>query len=51
MLFSVAAQVGNSIEVGSGCSVVQLCQTLCDPLDYSLPGTSVHGISQARILE
>ena len=27
------------------------CQTLCDPLDYSLPGSSVHGIFQARILE
>ena len=23
----------------------------CDPMDYSLPGTSVHGILQARILE
>ena len=26
-------------------------QTLCDPMDYSPPGTSVHGILQARILE
>ena len=25
--------------------------TLCDPIDGSLPGTPVHGISQARILE
>ena len=25
--------------------------TLCNPIDYSLPGSSVHGISQARILE
>ena len=25
--------------------------TLCDPMDYSLPGSSVHGILQARILE
>ena len=31
--------------------VTHLCLTLCDPLDYSLPGSSVHGISQARILE
>ena len=31
--------------------VVQLCPTLCDPMDCSLPGSSVHGISQARILE
>ena len=29
----------------------QLCPTLCDPTDYSLPGSSVHGIFQARILE
>ena len=27
------------------------CVWLCDPLDYSLPGSSVHGILQARILE
>ena len=30
---------------------LQSCLTLCDPMDYSLPGTSVHGILQARILE
>ena len=34
-----------------GCSVAQWCPTLCDPMDYSPPGSSVHGISQARILE
>ena len=28
-----------------------LCPTLCDPVDCSLPGSSVHGILQARILE
>ena len=31
--------------------VAQLCSTLCNPMDYSLPGFSVHGILQARILE
>ena len=31
--------------------VAQSCLTLCDPMDYSLPGSSVHGILQARILE
>ena len=31
--------------------VAQSCLTLCDPMDYSLPGSSVHGIFQARILE
>ena len=33
------------------CLVAQLCLTLCDPLDCSPPGSSVHGILQARILE
>ena len=31
--------------------VAKLCPTLCDSIDGSLPGSSVHGISQARILE
>ena len=31
--------------------VAQLCLTLCDPVDYSPPGSSVHGVLQARILE
>ena len=31
--------------------VAQSCLTLCDPVDYSLPGSSVHEILQARILE
>ena len=33
------------------CSVPQSCPTLFDPMDCSLPGSSVYGISQARILE
>ena len=31
--------------------VAQLCPTLCDPVDCSLPGSSVHGIFQAIVLE
>ena len=31
--------------------VTQLSPTVCDPLDCSQPGSSVHGILQARILE
>ena len=31
--------------------LLHLCLTLCDPMDCSLPGSSVHGILQARILE
>ena len=30
---------------------LQLCPTLCDPMDCSQPGSSVHGILQARVLE
>ena len=38
-----------STEVKS--EVAQSCPTLCDPMDCSLPGFSVHGIFQARILK
>ena len=38
------------VRVGEG-EVAQLCPTLCDPVDCSLPGFSVHEIFQARILE
>ena len=31
--------------------VTQLCPTLCDPMDCSLPGYSIHGIFQATVLE
>ena len=34
-----------------GMLVAQLCLTLCGPMNYSPPGSSVHGILQARILE
>ena len=33
------------------CSAAKLCPTLCDPMDCSPPGSSVHGVLQARILE
>ena len=39
------------IYYGSGDLVAKSCLTLCSPMDCSLPGSSVHGISQARILE
>ena len=35
----------------SCCFVAQLCLILCDSMGYSPPGSSVHGIFQARILE
>ena len=31
--------------------VAQSCPTLSDPMDWSLPGSSVHGVFQARVLE
>ena len=33
------------------CSVAQSCPTRCDPMDCSLPGSSIPGILQARVLE
>ena len=38
-------------EKESESEVAQSCPTLCDPMDCSLPGSSVHGIFQARVLE
>ena len=35
----------------TSCLVAQTCPTLCNPMDCSTPGSSVHGISQERILE
>ena len=37
------------VKVKSESEVAQLCLTLCNLMDCSLPGSSVHGISQARI--
>ena len=42
LMFAAAAAAAKSL---------QLCPTLCDPIDGSPPGSSVHGIFQARILE
>ena len=39
------------MEVESEREVAQLCPTPSDPMDCSLPGSSVHGIFQARVLE
>ena len=39
------------MKVKSESEVAQSCPTLRDPMDYSLPGSSVHGIFQARVLE
>ena len=39
------------MKVKSASEVAQSCPTLRDPMDHSLPGSSVHGIFQARVLE
>ena len=39
------------MKVKSESEVAQLCQTVSDPMDCSPPGSSVHGIFQARVLE
>ena len=39
------------MKVKSENEAAQLCPTLCDPMDCSLPGSPVHGIFQARVLE
>ena len=44
-------QVPNKIKVLCFCLVTKSCSTLCDLMVYSPPGSSVHGVLQARILE
>ena len=39
------------MKVKSESEAAQSCLTLCDPMDCSLPGSCVHGIFQARVLE
>ena len=39
------------MKVKSESKVAQSCPTLSDPMDCSLPGSSIHGIFQARVLE
>ena len=39
------------MKVKSESEVAQLCPTLSDPMGCSLPGSSIHGIFQARVLE
>ena len=39
------------MKVKSESEVAQLCPTLLDPMDCSLPGSFIHGIFQARVLE
>ena len=49
-LFLYSSLVSNRKKTAS-CLVTQSCLTFCNPLDCSLPGSTVHGISQASIRE
>ena len=51
MLEWVAISFSNAWKVKSESEVTQSCLTLRDPMDCSLPGSSVHRIFQARVLE
>ena len=46
-----ASQVALVVKKGKESEVTQSCPTLCDPINSSLPGSSIHGIFQARVLE
>ena len=53
LLYNLCQQIHVAI-MKSACmhaKSLQSCLTFCNPLDYNLPGSSVHGILQARILE
>ena len=41
----------NMLSAAAAVKSLQSCLTRCDPIDGSLPGSSVHGIPQARVLE
>ena len=43
--------MGAAAAAAAAAKSLQSCLTLCDPMDGSLPGTSIHEIFQARVLE
>ena len=49
--FSVSTNISSLVKRTLMCLVAQLCLTLCDPMDCGPPGSSVHGILRAGILE
>ena len=48
LLFHCAIQITAAVAAAKS---LQLCRTMCNPIDGSPPGSSVHGIFQARVLE
>ena len=51
MLINVLHVTDSAVRLCAYVFVTLSCPTLCDPVDYSPTGSSVHGIHQARILE
>ena len=54
MPYVLHIQISANLKLGTvleESEVTQSCPTLCEPMDCSLPGSSIHGIFQARILE
>ena len=49
--FSNIAPAAAAAAAAAAAKSLQSCLTLCDPIDGSPPGSPVHGILQARILE
>ena len=43
--------MGPDASLGVHTKLLQSCPTMCNPMDCSLPGSSIHGILQARILK
>ena len=41
----------DTVQIPAAAKSRQLCPTLCNPMDCSLPGSSIHGIFQAGVLE
>ena len=50
-IFPVSGTLSNPAHVYVHTNLPQSCSTLCDPMDCSLAGSSVHGILQAKTLE
>ena len=44
-------QLTTAESAGAAAKSLQLCLTLCDPIDGRPPGSSIHGILEARVLE
>ena len=51
LVFPSGDQKQKDVLLHAAAKLLQLCPTLCDPIDSSLPGSPVPGILQARALE